>query len=179
MRRTFEQAIDALRAQVQAWATGAATPDLRVLVYPPEWEPLMLVRMPVFADSCAADGEPVEIVDLGQGFLRALRERNGAVERLQALDREEVLHDLGWIGTTYLRQVIRSPLTAPSVCRLLINAGALGAFVSYSAVANELAGSPSDGGISATALAFPGEADDRSLNLLRLRIDTNYRVARI
>jgi hypothetical protein len=176
MRRTLEQAIEALRTQVHAWASETAKPDLRVFVYPPEWEHLMLSVMPAFSERCAADGEPVELVDLGQGFLRALRGRTGTAERLEGLDRDEVLHDLGWIGTTYLRQVIRSPLAAASVCRLLVNAGALGTFVSYSAVANELGGGSA---IPATVLAFPGEADERSLNLLRLRVDTNYRVARI
>ena len=179
MRRTVEQAFDALRAQVRAWARGDARPDLRVFVYPPEWEALVLSRIPAFVERCAADCEPLEVVDLGQGFHRALRERNGAIERLQGLDPDEVLHDLSWIATTFLRRTIRSPLDPPAVCRLLVNAGALGTFISYSAVANELSGGPADGGIPPTVLAFPGEGDERSLNLLRLRVDTNYRVARI
>jgi hypothetical protein len=179
MRRTVEQAFEALRTQIRAWARGEAKPDLRVFVYPPEWEPLMLSRMPAFAERCSADGELVELLDLGQGFLRELDDRNGMVERLRGLDRDDVLHDLGWIATTYLRRAITSPLPAQAVCRVLINTGALGTFASYSAVANELSGGMPEPGIPATVLAFPGEADERSLNLLRLRVDTNYRVARI
>jgi hypothetical protein len=179
MRRTLDQAFEALRLQIRAWARGDAKPDLRVLVYPPEWEPLMLSRMPAFAERCADDGEPVELVDLGQGFLRELRERRGTIERLGGLDRTDLLHDLGWIGTTYLKQMMRSPLATPAVCRLITNAGALGTFVSYSAVANELSGGSADAEFPATVLLFPGEGDERSLNLLRLRVDTNYRVARI
>jgi hypothetical protein len=179
MRRTLEQAFEALRMQIRAWARGEAKPDLRVFVYPPESEALVLSRIPAFAERCAADGEPIELVDLGQSFLRGLRERNGMIERLEELDRDELLHDLGWIATTHLRRIIRSPLNAPTVCRVLTNTGALGAFVSYSAVANEFSGGSGDGGVPATVLAFPGEGDERSLNLLRLRVDTNYRVARI
>jgi hypothetical protein len=179
MRRTPEQAFEALRTQVRSWARGEAKPDLRVFVYPPEWEPLVLSRIPTFAERSAAGGDPVEVVDLGQGFLRALRERNGTIERLEGLDRDTLLHDLGWIATGFLRQVIRGPLDGDVVCRLLVNAGALGTFVSYSAAANELSGGSADGGVPATVLAFPGEGDERSLNLLRLRVDTNYRVPRI
>ena len=67
--------------------------------------------------------------------------------------------------------------------RLLVNAGALGAFVSYSSLANALDGaSPasSEGHVGApTVLAFPGESDARSLSLMNLHPDANYRVPRI
>jgi hypothetical protein len=89
-----------------------------------------------------------------------------------------MLNDLGWIGTTCLRRSIRAPLQDHTVCRIFMNTGALATFVSYSAVANEMGGT-SDPRVPASVLAFPGEADERSLNLLRLRVDTNYRVPRI
>src|SRR4051812_42704154 len=138
MRRTIDQAFDALRTQITAWARGDARPDLRVFVYPPEWEPVMLSKMPAFAACCAEEGEPVDVVDLGQGFLHELRGRTGTVERLEGAERDELLHDLGWIGMSYLRRALRDPLVAPKVCRILVNSGALGTFVSYSAVANEM-----------------------------------------
>jgi hypothetical protein len=179
MRRTLEQAFEALRMQIRSWAQGEAKPDLRVFVYPPEWEALVLSRIPTFAERCAAEGEPIELVDLGQSFLRELRGRDGMIERLEELDRDELLHDLGWIATTQLRRIIRTPLGDHTICRVLTNAGALGTFVSYSSVANEFSGGSGDADVPATVLAFPGEGDERSLNLLRLRVDTNYRVARI
>jgi hypothetical protein len=179
MKRTPEQAFEALRSQIRTWSRGEAKPDLRVFVYPPEWEPLMLSKLPAFAEKCASDGEPVELVDLGQGFLGELNQRDGLIERLQGLDREELLHDLAWVAATYLKRVIRASLAKGAVCRILVNTGALGTFASYSAVANELGGGMTHPGIPATVLAFPGEGDERSLNLLRLRVDTNYRVPRI
>src|SRR5436305_6274273 len=106
MRRTVEQAFEALRTQIRAWGRKEAKSDLRVFVYPPEWEPLVLSRMPAFAERCAADGEPVELLDLGEGFLREISEQNGVIERLQGLERDELLHDLGWIATKYLRRTI-------------------------------------------------------------------------
>jgi hypothetical protein len=178
MRRTLGQAFDALRAQVHAWARGEAKPDLRVFVYPPEWEAIVLARLPSFADACRADDEPVELCDLGQAFLAELEQREGLIDRLHQLSREEMLHDLGWIATTCLRRSIRAPLEGHTVCRIFMNTGALATFASYSAVANEFGGI-SDPQVPASVLAFPGEADERSLNLLRLRVDTNYRVPRI
>lgn len=179
MKRTPEQALEALRSQIRTWARHEAKPDLRVFVYPPEWEALMLSKLPIFTERCASDGEPVALVDLGQGFLGELNQRDGLIERLEGLDREELLNDLAWIAATYLRRIIRTPLATGIVCRILMNSGALGTFASYSAVANELGGGASNPGIPATVLAFPGEGDERSLNLLRLRVDTNYRVPRI
>jgi hypothetical protein len=178
MKRTMDQALEALRAQVRVWAKGEAKPDLRVFVYPPEWEAQMLISFPAFAEQCAADGDPVELRDLGQGILEELEAREGLIQRLHGLSRQETLHDLGWVATTYLKRIMRSPLEDPGVCRILMNTGALATFVSYSAVANEMGGS-SGPDVPASVLAFPGEADERSLNLLRLRVDTNYRVPRI
>ncbi len=77
----------------------------------------------------------------------------------------------------WLTKLLSTPLEPPAVCRLLVNTGALGTFVSYSAITNAL-----HGGTALTApaaLAFPGEGDERYLNLLGLRVDTNYRVPRI
>ncbi len=91
-------------------------------------------------------------------------------------ERPELLHDLGWLATTYLKAAITRPLADGRVCRLLANTGSLAPFVSYSATTNELAG---PGRTPAVVLAFPGDADERSLNLLRLRVDTDYRVPRI
>jgi hypothetical protein len=179
MRRTPDQAIDALRSQVRSWARREARPDLRVFVYPPEWEAAMLPRLAQFALTSAADGEPVELVDLGKGFLDEVTLKEGLVERLRALGRDDLLNDLGWIAATYLKRLIRSQLPPTTVCRILVNSGSLGTFTSYSAVANELGGGATEPSIPATVLAFPGEGDDRSLNLLGLRVDTNYRVPRV
>ena len=89
-----------------------------------------------------------------------------------------MLHDLGVIGTRAVTRLLQPPLPEGVVCRLAINTGALAAFVSYAAITN---GAPRfvEHPSVATVLAFPGEADERSLNLLGLRVDTNYRVARI
>lgn len=176
MKRTLDQAVEALRNQVRTWADGVAQPELRVFVYPPEWEPLMLARLAEFAEQCAQEGEPVAVEDVGQGFLRELEVRDGLIERLTELERADLLHDLGWVGASYLKRTIRQPL--PEVCRILVNTGSLGSFVSYSAVANEV-GAGGERELPPTVLAFPGEADERSLNLLGLRADSNYRVPRI
>ena len=179
MRRTIEQALDALRAQVNAWAKGGARPDLRVFVYPPEWEALMLYRLPTFVDELRSEAVVVSLEDVGQGFLGELERRKGLEERLVSLERDELLHDLGVVANSYLRRVFTAPLEDGEACRILMNTGSIGTFVSYSSVTNEMSGSPASDGLPATVLAFPGEADERSLNLLRLRIDTNYRVPRI
>lgn len=176
MRRTLEQALQDLRAQVRSWARGEERPELKVFVYPPEWEALMLGRLSAFAEGCAVDGEPIELEDVGVGFLRELESQGGLVEQLASLERAELLHDLGWLASAYLRRAITRPLSGDAVCRLLTNTGSLGTFVSYSAVAGELTG---PGRTPAVVLAFPGDADERSLNLLRLRVDTDYRVPRI
>ena len=179
MRRTIGQALDALRAQVQAWARGEARPDLRVFVYPPEWEALMLRQIPLVAGELRSVGLRMTLEDVGQGFLAELERRKGLEERLFGLEQDELLHDLGVVASSYLKRVFAAPLEAPSVCRLLLNTGSIGTFVSYSSITNEISGAPASEGLPATVLAFPGEADERSLNLLRLRVDTNYRVPRI
>lgn len=153
-------------------------PDIWVFVYPPEWEAVMLARFPSFAQSCAADGWPVVLEDVGQGFLREVQRRKGFADRLIETEQTSpggALHDLGIVAGRYLTRVLAAPLEPPSVCRILVNTGALSTFVSYSAITNDLYGNVP----SHSVLAFPGEGDDRSLNLLRLRVDTNYRVPRV
>jgi len=120
----------------------------------------------------------VVLEDVGQGFLHEVQRRKGFVDRLvetEQVSQVDALHDLGVVAGRYLTRVLAAPLEPPSVCRILVNTGALSAFVSYSAITNELYGNVP----SPSVLAFPGEGDDRSLNLLRLRMDTNYRVPRI
>ncbi len=178
MRRSVEESFLALRAKVKEWAVDRSRPDIWVLVYPPEWEALMLARFPSFARACAEEGWPVALEDVGQGFLREVQGRKGFVDRLVETEQSStlsVLHDLGVVAGRYLTRVLAASLEPPLVCRILVNTGALGALVSYSAITNELYGSVP----SPSVLAFPGEGDDRSLNLLRLRVDTNYRVPRI
>lgn len=184
MRRSIEQAFLALRQQILAWARGEVPPDVRVFVYPPEWEAMMLARFPAFAEACTADGAPAALVDVGQLALAEVERRPGLVERLTSLEAdapERVRHDLSVLAGRAVLRVLKAPLEPPVVCRLLVNTGALGTVVSYSAITNDLFGSePGAAGVSAPAvLAFPGEGDDRSLNLLGLRADTNYRVPRI
>ncbi len=176
MRRTVGQALQALRAQVRSWAKGEQRPQLKVFVYPPEWEAVMLDRLASFAETWDANGDPVELEDVGAGFLRELESREGLVNELSRLQQPELLHDLGTLATTYLKAAITRPLRNGCACRLLVNTGSLGPFVSYSAITNELAG---PGRTPAVVLAFPGDADERSLNLLGLRVDTDYRVPRV
>lgn len=175
MRRTIDQTLADLRRQVRDWAEGTSRPEIKVLVYPPEWEAVMLARFPSFVERCAAEGHAVELEDAGRGFLDELESRHGILERLSELDRGELLHDLGWLAATYLKRAMLRPVPDGLVCRLVVNTGSLGTFVSYSAILNELSG----GKVPAVVVAFPGEADERSLNLLHLRGDSNYRVARI
>lgn len=138
----------------------------------------MLERFPSFVQGCAARGCPIDLVDLGQGLLREIERRPTLEGRLRASEQrgtERVLNDLGEVARAYVERLFAGPLQPPLVCRLLMNSGALGVFVSYSAVMNGM--SMEEG--PTVILAFPGEADDRSLNLLELRTDTNYRVARV
>jgi hypothetical protein len=176
VRRTLEQALQDLRSQVRSWARKKDRPELKVFVYPPEWEAVMLARLSAFAERCAAEGEPIELEDVGVGFLRELESREGVIDQLSSLGRPELLHDLGWLASSYLKRAIARPLEDGLVCRLLTNTGSLGTFVSYSAVANELTG---PGRAPAVVLTFPGDADERSFNLLGLRVDTDYRMPRI
>lgn len=179
----MEQAFLDLRAHVAEWARGEARPGLRVFVYPPAWEATMLDRFPAFAEECAAAGWPTELVDVGQRFLADLARRKGLAERLGEQEQrgaEQPLHDLGVLAERCLTRVLSTPLEAPLVARILVNTGALGTFVSYSAILNALHDDGSGRGSGApNVLAFPGEGDERSLNLLGLRVDTNYRVPRI
>lgn len=178
MRRSMEDSFMALRQKVREWAGDRSRPDIWVFVYPPEWEAPMLARFPYFARTCAEEGWPVALEDVGQGFLQEVQRRKGFADRLVETEQSNpagLLHDLGVVANRYLTRLFAAPLEPPLVCRILINTGTLGAFVSYSAITNELCGNVA----SPSVLAFPGEGDDRSLNLLRLRLDTNYRVPRL
>ena len=142
----------------------------------------MLVRFPQFVKELGAT-VPVSIVDVGQEFLLELERRNGLVDRLAALENEgteRLLRDLGELAQRYLTRLLATSLDQPEVARLLVNTGALGTFVSYSAITNALHGDgPARTVAALTVIAFPGEGDERQLNLLGLRADTNYRVPRI
>lgn len=180
MRRSFDDALLALREQIKAWASGKTEPDVRVFVYPPEWEAQMLQRLPQFAEDRAAEKMPIEIVDVGQAFRSVIDER-GVEEQLAGLEKRaqrQLLDNLRVLASEAVGATLRAPLADGVVCRLLVNTGALATFVSYSAITNELHGA-SEGPMIPVAIAFPGEADERSLNLLGLRPDTNYRVPRI
>lgn len=178
MKRSLDHAIDDLRGYVARCAAGPVRPGAHVFVYPPEWEAAMLAWLPRFAEECAAAGRPIAVEDVGIGFLREVQRRN----MVAGLERREtntalLLEDLGVLAGRYLARVLRAPLAGAAVCRLLVNTGSLGAVVSYSAVINDL---DSGEGIAAPAvLAFPGDDDTHSLNLLGLRADTNYRIPRI
>lgn len=179
MRRTVEDVITALRSQIVSWANGESRLDVRVLVYPPEWEPILLQRVSTLAEELGAEGTPIEVEDVAQGFLATLDRHEGLEERLLQLDEDALLHDLGEIANGYLRSVLSSAPRDSAVCRVLVNTGALGAFVSYSAITSSVTVGSSGRPLTACVIAFPGTADERSLSLLGLRTDTNYRVARI
>src|SRR5207253_573697 len=131
-----EEAFAALRQQVAIWASGSRSPELRVFVYPPEWEAVMLARFPSFAAGCAQAGWPIEVIDVGAGFLAEVERRRGFVERLAERERadvRQVLNDLGVLAERYLERTLGADVPPPTVCRLLVNTSALGTFVSYSA----------------------------------------------
>lgn len=178
MRRSLDDALHALHQQLRVWAGGQARPDVRVLVYAPEDEAGMLVRLPAFARECAAEGLPIEVVDVGQRFREELESRP---RRLEALLRDDVAgkptlpQNLETLAAAMLADVIMAEPKPPSVCRALANTGALAAFTSYSAVANRLY----DAVAAPVVLLFPGQGDDRALNILGLRSDPTYRVPRI
>ncbi len=182
MRRSLDEALVQLRQHLEDWTSGGGRPGVRIFVYPPEWEPRMLERFPVFAQEMAGK-IPIALVDVGQGVLMEIERRKGFTERLSELERhgsERVLHDLGEVAHRYLTKLLAMPLDAPARVRLLVNTGSLGAFVSYSAITNAVHGDgPAITIAVPTIIAFPGEGDERQLNLLRLRADTNYRVPRI
>ena len=178
MRRTLDDTLLALREHLQAWAWHQARPDVRVLVYPPEWEAAMLARVPSFASECATAGLPIELVDIGHRFLDELERRPHRLEMLlrdDASRKATVARDLGMIAASLLTQVIQADLAPPAICRILTNTATLATFTSYSAVLNRLY----DGVTTPVVLLFPGEGDDRALNILGLRSDPSYRVPRI
>lgn len=182
MRRSVDQASIDLRQHLEEWVRSGAKPGIRIFVYPPEWEARMLARFPIFAKELA-ERIPLSLVDVGQDFLAELERRKGFVDRLAALEpqgAERLLRDLGEIGQRYVTRLLGTPLEPPAVARLLVNTGALGTFVSYSAITNAMHGDgPACRVAAPSVLAFPGEGDERQLNLLRLRAETNYRVPRI
>ena len=182
MKRTPDQALAALESQIRTWARTPRPPEIRILDYPPEQEAVMLGRIRSLVRRLEEEGLQVEVEDVGQGF-RAALEGQPVVERLLALDGSQdrhIIHDLGVLASRYLRDLFRRPPSAGAVCRLLVNSGALATVTSYSAVTNELYGAKGEAGPAAPAIiAFPGEADDRSMNLLGLRRETNYRTPRI
>jgi hypothetical protein len=178
MRRMLDDVLQALREHLRAWAMHQAHPDVRVLVYPPEWEAAMLAKLPTFAAECTEAGMPLELVDVGQQFRAELERRP---QRLAALLRDDaagkisVLRDLGMIAAPLVAGLIQAELTPPAICRILTNTGTLATFTSYSAIVNRLY----DAVAAPTVLLFPGEGDDRALNILGLRADPSYRVPRI
>jgi hypothetical protein len=179
MRRSIEDALLALRVQVKAWASGAPA-DVRVFVYPPEWEALMLARLPIWAQQQADQGLKVELVDIGQAFARKVVDRHaaGPVAAMERRGSSTVMHSLRTLSQETVVGEIRRPLEPGSVARLLVNTGSLATMVSFSAITNEFHGA-AERPPAAVAIAFPGEGDDRTLSLLNLRPDANYRVPRI
>lgn len=189
MKRTLEQALAALEAQIRTWVSSPARPEIRLFPYPPEWEPVMLGRIGELVGHLEGEGQRLEVEDVGRGFLAFLHEPAHAERRARLVDRlarsergseRQVVHDVGVLASRYLGELFRRPLRPDAVCRVVVNTGALATVASYSAVLNGLHGARGEGGPGGlTIVAFPGEADDRSLNLLGLRKDTNYRTARI
>jgi hypothetical protein len=178
MRRTLNDTLLALREQLRAWSSGQAPRDLRVLVYAPEYEAEMLARLPEFAAECAAAGLPVEVINVGQRFLAQLESRPIRMQALRkddAAGKPSVLGDLGTIASRLVDSLITAERVPPATCRLLSNTGSLATLISYSAIANRLY----DATQTPVALLFPGEGDDRALNILGLRSDPTYRVPRI
>jgi hypothetical protein len=151
------------------------------MVYPPEYEATMLDRLPRFADERAEEGLPIDLVDIGQRFADNMVANPNRLESVIALEHtkpQQAAEDLGVLARRVVEAVLESELPPGVVCRVLSNIGALATLVSYSAITNEYFGSQ-ERKVPATVLAFPGQGDERSLNLLNLRADTNYRVARI
>jgi hypothetical protein len=179
VRRSIADALLALREQVKAWAGGAPY-DVRVFVYPPEWEGQMQARIPAWAKERAAEGHAVEVVDIGQAFREVVR-RRGAETAIAALERRspaQAMDSLRGLAREAIVGAIRRPLEPPHVARLIVNTGSLATFSSYSAITNEFHGA-AERPPAPVAICFPGEGDDRTLSLLHLRPDANYRVPRI
>lgn len=174
----MDDALLALRQQAKAWAAGAPS-DVRVFVYPPQWEALMLAKLPAWVKDRANEGINVDVVDVGQEF-RAVIERRKARERLVALERRapaQAIEGARALAREAVVGAIRRPHAADVTCRLLINTGSLATIASYSAITNEFHGAAERP--PATVIAFPGEGDDRALSMLNLRADANYRVPRV
>ena len=181
MRRSPEDAILALRTQVVDWGRNGAQADLRILAYPPDWEAGMLGRIRTAAAELAVDNLLVEVVDAGVELVAAVEARKGLRERLEEADvrnPRDAFGDLGSFARATFEKLLRRPLPDGHVARVIINTGALATLVSYSQITSEFFGTGSDLG-GGTILAFPGDADERSLNLLGLRVDTAYRAPRI
>lgn len=181
MRRSPEDAILALRTQVVDWGRNGAKADLRILAYPPEWEAGMLGRIRAAAAELAADNLPIDLVDAGVELVSVVDARKGLRERLVEADIRnpaDAFGDLGSFARAAFEKLLRRQLPEGHVARVIINTGALATLVSYSQITSDFFGAGSDLG-GATILAFPGDADERSLNLLGLRVDTAYRAPRI
>ena len=179
MRRTVDDALLALREQVKAWQAGAPA-DIRMFVYPPEWEALMLQRLGPWADECASVGLGLDIVDVAREWLAVIDARNVGPALIKEEEQrgDRVLMSLRRIAEMTVRGVLTRPLPPEgAVARVLTNTSSLATTVSYSAITNSL--QESSLVTAPTAICFPGEADDRVLSLLGLRPDTNYRVPRI
>jgi len=178
MRRTLDEALIALRQTLDGWARGDIRPDVRVLVYPPEREVEMLARLRSFVRERATAGQHVALVDVGTLLLQEVERRPGMSARLaqqEERDRRRLVQDLEQFAMRAVRTAVVAPRDDATACRLLVNTGALATAISYSALLNDI----HDTVTVPSVLAFPGEGDERSLNLLGLRADTNYRVPRI
>ncbi|MDQ2786770.1 MAG: DUF1788 domain-containing protein [Chloroflexota bacterium] len=178
MRRTLDEALIALRHTVDGWARGDVRPDVRVFVYPPEREVEMLARLRSFVQERAMAGQQIALLDVGTLLLQEVERRVGMSERLaqqEERDRRRLAQDLEQFATRAVRNAILAPHDSATVCRLLLNTGTLATTISYSALLNDI----HDTVTTPSILAFPGEGDERSLNLLGLRSDTSYRVPRI
>jgi len=179
VRRSIDDALLALRGQVKAWAAGGR-PDIRVFVYPPECEAMMLARIPAWAVDRGHEGLAVDVVDIGQEFRAVVGRRRAedALAKLELRAPAQVMVSLQNLAREAIVEAIRRPLPSPAVARLIVNTGSLATFASYSAITNEFHGT-AEPPPAPVAIAFPGEADDRTLSLLNLRPDANYRVPRI
>lgn len=176
MRRTIDEAIGALGLTVEEWAKGKLNPMVRVLVYPPEWEAPMLLRLRQFGQSAAAAGKPVDLVDVGELFTALVASRSKLIEAREAqVTSQTFLTELSALTARRLTSLLQEPLHPPTLGRVFINIGAAATFVSFSAITNDA----SVNAACPAVFAFPGEADERGLNLLYLRSDTNYRTPRI
>jgi hypothetical protein len=178
VRRSLDDGFLALREHVRALAERRVRPAAVVFVYAAEQEAAALARFPRFAKECAAEGRPIELVDAGQGFCRELELQSEMLKRLEQLEQtaaERVVSDLATLAQQFVQDELTRWPEPPALCRLLVNSGALGTLVSYSALTNGL---PEDAQ-APVVIAFPGEDDQRSLNLLGLRGDMNYRIPRV